>query len=436
MPTVLNVSLKGCLLLQTMKKTYRNIFGCLLLVLITNLSLAQATQRLIAVEKEVDELHAQWLLKLEELKGLKLEKMQDHYLLYGYPESPFKGEVVRHGALVLEYVEAHEQAAWVYHMILPDIIDGNEGRTNDFRIDSLVTTGSAIQEDYFTVSVDADGNNLYNGFGFDRGHLAPSADFRWNKTALSESYYYSNMSPQRAEFNREIWAELEDALRNYVYRTERPLWVITGGVLKSDLPKVPGSVNQVSIPDEFYKIAYDPGANQAIAFLIPNQKSFKTPRAYVQSVDAVEEVTGINFFPKMPNGEEVESVYNVEHWLPADSELDVKPLPAEKLPKNHFNSMQAAFHVNSGRNVTVCGTVVNSHFSRAGNVLLNMDKPYPDQNFTVFIKGEDLIHFSFSPDIEFKNECICATGKVEKLGDQPAMYVTKEAQLSTFKIDK
>jgi endonuclease G len=49
--------------------------------------------------------------------------------------------------------------------------------------------------------------------GWDRGYLAPSADFRWSEKALSESYFYSNMSPQLDDFNREGWAELEGLLR-------------------------------------------------------------------------------------------------------------------------------------------------------------------------------------------------------------------------------
>lgn len=41
-------------------------------------------------------------------------------------------------------------------------------------------------------------------------------DFRWSATALSESYFYSNMSPQLPVFNRQSWAKVEDMLRSYV----------------------------------------------------------------------------------------------------------------------------------------------------------------------------------------------------------------------------
>ena len=116
----------------------------------------------------------------------------------------------------LVYSEEHEQAKWVAHIISPDIITGNVSRTNDFRPDPHVSTGSTVEEDYFLKYLQPDSSYKYDGYGFDRGHLAPSADFRWSTTALSESYFYSNMSPQRPEFNRGTWAELE-GLHSWVH---------------------------------------------------------------------------------------------------------------------------------------------------------------------------------------------------------------------------
>lgn len=414
-----------------MKNLYSVILVLPFLVLAASLN-GQSQSKLEKAQSEIEELQLLLDRKHEEIKGYKLEKMHEDMSLYGYPKSPFGGQIIQHLAMVLEYVEEHEQAAWVYHMILPDIIEGNEGRTNDFRIDSLVTTGSAVELDYFVVLKNAQGEDVFDGYGFDRGHLAPSADFRWHREALSQSYFYSNMSPQRAGFNREIWAEVEAEIRNYVFRTERPLWVITGPVLKDELPKIERSVNGLTVPEEYFKIAFDPIEGKAIAFLVPNQKSFDNPKDYVKTIADVEAITGIDFFPAMPESEQIESTVEVEFWLPTINNGNVTPLKAEKLPKNHFNTVQAAFHVNSGKTVSVCGTIVNSHFSRAGNVLLNFDRAYPEQQFTAFIKGEDLKHFSFSPDIEYKNQCICATGKVEKMGDQPAIFVTKENQLKLY----
>jgi Zn-dependent alcohol dehydrogenase len=56
--------------------------------------------------------------------------------------------VIYHTAFALVYDESHEQAKWVAHLLLPDVATGTEGRTNDFRPDPLIKTGSAVDEDY------------------------------------------------------------------------------------------------------------------------------------------------------------------------------------------------------------------------------------------------------------------------------------------------
>ena len=149
----------------------------------------------------------------------------------GLPSSNY----IQHQAMILEYSEEHEQARWVAHMIVPDIKNGLAYRSNDFRVDPKVKAGTAVQQDYFLTDTLVNGEVEYDGYGYDRGHLAPSADFRWSEEALSESYYYSNISPQLPEFNREKWAELENHLRRYVIVNEVPLYIVTLPVLKLSL---------------------------------------------------------------------------------------------------------------------------------------------------------------------------------------------------------
>ena len=69
-------------------------------------------------------------------------------------------------------------------------------------IDPLVKTGSARDADY-------------KASGYDRGHLAPAADMGWSTQAMQESFYYSNMSPQLPAFNRGIWKQLEELVRDW-----------------------------------------------------------------------------------------------------------------------------------------------------------------------------------------------------------------------------
>ena len=142
------------------------------------------------IQKQLDSLtaileamDAQRSQVLSQLEGVKLNKIRVDLKAWGLPDSAY----ITHSAMMLSYNEEHEQANWVAHIILPDIKDGSVTRTNDFRPDPKVKKGTAVEADYFLKYLQEDSSYVYDGFGYDRGHLAPSADFRWSYTALSES---------------------------------------------------------------------------------------------------------------------------------------------------------------------------------------------------------------------------------------------------------
>lgn len=211
------------------------------------------------------------------------------------------------------YAEAFEQAKWVAHIVLPDVVNGNEGRTNDFRPDEKIKTGSAVETDYFLRIPITDSTFKYDGFGYDRGHLAPSADFRYSKKALSESYLYSNMSPQVAKLNGGHWAELEDVIRQYVVRNKTQVYIVSGPVLRPGLPKIERGTNKVSIPEFYFKVALDETNQRAIGFIMPNKDCEYPVMSYACSIDSIESVTGIDFFASLPDDKEgtLESKYDV-----------------------------------------------------------------------------------------------------------------------------
>ena len=224
---------------------------------------------------------------MEKIERVKLKEIRFKLAASGLPQLLPDEELIEHEAYSLVYSEEHEQAKWVAHIISPDVAQGNQGRSNDFRPDPKIKTGSTIQEDYFLTDTLADGNVEYDGFGYDRGHLAPSADFRWSALAVSESYYYSNMSPQLAEVNRGEWAKMEAMLRAYVIRNNVPLYVVTGPVLKPDLPRIERGINKVSIPKLFYKVAVDLENKRAVAFLMMNEENTVSLEKCLRTIDEV-----------------------------------------------------------------------------------------------------------------------------------------------------
>ena len=229
-----------------------------------------------------------------------LKKFYKNYL----PKSKFKDQVIKHTAFSLCYVEAYEQARWVAYKLTAEMCIGNdEERTDNFRADKDVFTGSAIPDDY-------------KKSGYDRGHLCPAGDMAWSEITMSESFFMSNMSPQEPKFNRGIWKTLESDVREWAKSNEE-IFVVTAGVLEPGLETI-GTTNKVAIPKYYYKVLLDvKGPEQkAIAFVLPNRGSKESVFAYAVSIDSVEKLTNIDFFPALPDGLEnnLESHFNVELW--------------------------------------------------------------------------------------------------------------------------
>ncbi|WP_375560159.1 DNA/RNA non-specific endonuclease [Bernardetia sp. OM2101] len=359
------------------------------------------------------------------LDSLKLLKIVSDLNSVGLPKSEFKDEVITHSAMILAYTEEYEQARWVTHIITPDIVQTSFGRSNDFREDEKVSTGSAKQEDYFLVDTLENGKLEYDGFGYDRGHLAPSADFRWSEKALSESFLYSNMSPQKAEFNREIWAHLEDALRGYVIKNNTPLYVVTLPILNKNLSKIERGVNKVAIPKQYAKIAIDLKNKRGIAFLLPNAASTSLLTTFTTSINEIEKLTQIDFFSSIDDELEnkLESMTEGKDWIPSDEQQDVESIAVMSLPKGYFNTNQAKYKTKSNKKVTICGTVVSTKLSSKGNIFINLDRAFPNQVFTVSIFAKNVKNFPYKPEEYLKGKTICVTGKVSEFNGTPSMSV-------------
>ncbi len=366
----------------------------------------------------------------KKIEQVKLNILSAELEEIGFPSND---HVIRHKAFSLAYGEEVEQAIWVMHIISSEIKDGTVGRTNDFRIDTLIQSGSAEEEDYFIKTRNSDGDVEYDGFGYDRGHLAPSADFRWSRSALSESYYYSNMSPQLPGFNREKWADLENYLRNYIVSNdESSLIVVTGPIFDGDTNYISRSKNKVAIPTRFFKVALDPKMRRAVGFILPHKEHLKYPiESYMMSVESVEKETGFTFFPNYPV-DSVKNGYEPLHWSNSIQQGDVIPKSAPDLPKGHFNTIDAKNFMQDGSTVQVVGTVVSARKSRKGNALINLDRKYPNQIFTIFIKKEDLVNFPYDPVTYFDGKEIVVKGKVAKMGSTPTIYLESEKRISLF----
>ncbi len=217
---------------------------------------------------------------------------------------PIPGEqIVSHTGYTLSYNEKYEQPSYVAYELTKDEVLGQYSRADNFRADPEIITGSATLSDY-------------RNSGYDRGHLAPAADFKWSEEAMDDTFYLSNMSPQAPQFNRNIWADLEAVVRTMAY-DNNSIYVVTGPVL-TDGPYETIGKNEVAVPKYFYKVIldYEEPELKAIGFILPNEGSKEPLEKFAVSVDTVEEVTGIDFYPRLPDEDELllESTFDTSQW--------------------------------------------------------------------------------------------------------------------------
>ncbi len=400
---------------------------CLLFVSCLNLQAQPIQQQLDSLTEILENIDAQRVQVLSQLEKVKLDKISHDLKAWGLPDSPY----IEHAAMMLSYNEKHEQANWVAHIILPDIKDGAVTRTNDFRPDPKVTTGTAVEADYFLKYLQEDSTYIYDGYGYDRGHLAPSADFRWSYTALSESYYYSNMSPQRPGFNRYSWAELENALRSYIYNHPgTQLYVVSGPVLHDDLPAIDRSENEVSIPESYFKIAVDLDRNRGIGFVMPNRQVSEPLETFAKPIRDIEAELGYDFGCNLSPAiqDEIETQADAKIWLNLP-ETDAEPLNPTQLSKGHFNTIQAKIHMGKNRKVIVCGTVVSMRKSKSGNIWMNLDKNFPNHLFSAYIPKDKVLGFPFNPIEDWSQKEVCIEGKVQDFDNIPTIRIDRSKQV-------
>lgn len=188
---------------------------------------------------------------------------------------------------------------WVQYQLSPEDLYGPGERKNNFRPDTSIPRNARAR------LLD------YERSGFDRGHMAPAADMKRNQAVMDESFAMSNMSPQiGVGFNRQIWSNLEDAVRGWVEQ-RGILTIITGPIFAAHGDSVRYRVignNRVAVPTAFYKIVVDhdtPGETEVLAFRMPNRDlSGHQINEFLVSVDDLEAETGLDFLSALPDEEE------------------------------------------------------------------------------------------------------------------------------------
>lgn len=216
----------------------------------------------------------------------------------GVPE-----QMLRRAGYTASYNKTTKLPNWVAWHLTADRTTGPAKRSGvDFQADMDVPAPRAEDSDYY-------------GSGYDRGHMCPAADNKYSEKAMEESFLFTNMCPQNGNLNRGDWNEMEQACRRWA-KEYGGVYVVCGPILYKGKHKTIGK-NKVVVPEAFFKVVLRTGENpKAIGFIYKNAEGNRPKGDYVNTVDEVERITGIDFFPSLPDDVEtkVEAAADIADW--------------------------------------------------------------------------------------------------------------------------
>ena len=181
---------------------------------------------------------------------------------------------------------------------------GNTGRYQEgYPYDELLDFAN-----YFTTGDGTPFDPFWNS-GYDHGHICPSADRQYSKEANRQTFFLTNMQPQRNVFNAGVWQAMEQQVRNWNRGTFRDtLYVCKGGTIDRSDQISRTLDNGLIVPKYFFMalLCRNSIGYKALAFWIEHKdKDSDYPKDvkgdyllgnYVTNIRELETLTGIDFF--------------------------------------------------------------------------------------------------------------------------------------------
>lgn len=192
--------------------------------------------------------------------------------------------ILDHGHFRISYNPRTRLANYVVYRLSGENLRAKVGkRKNKFMIDPLLKERSLPWVD----------PKEYARSGYDKGHLAPAADFAWDQGANDMTFVMSNMAPQKPRLNQRAWKYLEDRVRRWACG-EGEVTVITGPILGDD--ELPPLKSGLEVPGRFFKTIIDETPpRKAISFVYYQTDSKDVFRERIVPLKDLEHASGVRF---------------------------------------------------------------------------------------------------------------------------------------------
>lgn len=200
-----------------------------------------------------------------------------------------QGQIIQHTGYTLSYSNQMRTPQWVAWELTKAETRGEEERSSEFLTDPHVIGTKVETYDY-------------SRSGYDRGHMAPAGDMKWDKQAMQESFYMSNICPQDHNLNKGDWNDLEIKTREWARRYGKA-YVVCGPIYqKGKKIKYIGD-NRVAVPHAFFKaiLIYQKNKPMAMGFYFENKAGHQSLKDYLVSIDELETMTDMDFFSLLPD---------------------------------------------------------------------------------------------------------------------------------------
>ena len=195
-------------------------------------------------------------------------------------------QILRRMGYTVSYNRDTRNANWVaWHLTKAHTYGSNQRSQEKFTEDNDVPAPRAVDQDYYSSR-------------YDRGHLCPAGDNKWDAKAMSESFLFTNVCPQNHGLNKYEWNDLEILCRDWA-RQYGAVDIVCGPIYDTTPPKTIGR-NKVWVPDRLFKVVLcRSGQPKAIGFIYRNEGVKQSMEQAVYTVDEVESLTGIDFYPSL-----------------------------------------------------------------------------------------------------------------------------------------
>lgn len=236
----------------------------------------------------------------------KDSKKADGVVMYELP-APLEDrpeQILRRAGYTVSYNSTTKTANWVAWHLTKAHTSGPVQRSGEmFTEDAAVKSPRATDADYY--------NSRY-----DRGHMCPAGDNKWSQQAMDDTFLFTNICPQNHGLNKYEWNDLEMRCREWA-KTYGAVDIVCGPLFRAQGEQKTIGRNKVWVPEAFFKVILcRKGGAKAIGFVYQNAGRKQSREQAVRTVDEIERLTGIDFFPALDDAleDKIEAEARLEDW--------------------------------------------------------------------------------------------------------------------------